>query len=151
MVVFNGHIIPNHGFVLLDNIGEGSEALLCLTDLPACCRPPYTDPMGRQALGNWYFPNGTRVVSGGKQWDFHRTRGRIVVLLHRRRGGATGIYRCSVPGQNKDLVTLYVGVYTANTGEYPQNMHFKQQHTGSSLITSREGSIKPHKVHSSPH
>ena len=104
--------------MLLDNIGEGSEALLCLTDLPACCRPPYTDPMGLRALGNWYFPNGTRVVSSGNQWDFHRTRGQIVVLLHRRRGGATGIYRCSVPGQNKDLVTLYVGVYTANTGEY---------------------------------
>ena len=146
MVVFNGQIIPNHGFVLLDNVGEGSEGLLCLTDLPACCRPPYTDPIGRPALGNWYFPNGTRVVSSGNQWDFHRTRGQIVVLLHRRRGGATGIYHCNVTGQNKDLITLYVGVYTANTGEFPRiytlnNWIFTYHIEGGY-------SIKPHKVHS---
>ena len=111
VVVLNGAIIPNHGFVLLDKIGESSESLLCLTDLPACCRPPFTDPMGPSALGNWYFPNGTRVPSSGRQWDFHRTRGQMVVLLQRRRGGATGIYRCNV---HEDL---HVGVYTASTGE----------------------------------
>ena len=27
---------PNHSFVLLDNIGQKTEALFCLTDLPAC-------------------------------------------------------------------------------------------------------------------
>ena len=115
----NGVTIPNHGFAVLDNIGEGDETLLCLTDLPACCRRPYTtDPMGPSALGNWYFPNGTRVVSSGLQWDFHRTRGWMVVLLHRRRSGVTGIYRCNVPDQNEEQLNLYVGVYTTNTGGY---------------------------------
>ena len=89
MVVFNGHIIPNHGFVLLDNIGEGSEALLCLTDLPACCRPPYTDPMGRQALGNWYFLMElelSTVVSSGTftepedEWLYSYTAGEVEQL-----------------------------------------------------------------------
>ena len=113
----NGVPIPNHGFAVLDNIGGGHESLFCLTDQPVCCRRPYTGPMG-PALGNWFFPNGTRVVSSGLQWDFHRTRGRMVVLLHRRRGGATGIYHCVVPDQNGEKLNLYVGVYTTNTGGY---------------------------------
>ena len=123
-LVMNGVPIPNHGFAVLDNIGEGDESLRCLTDLPACCRRPYTDPMGRSALGNWFFPNGTRVVSSGLWWDFHRTRGRMVVLLQRRRGGAVGIYRCNVPDQNGEKLNLYVGVYTTNTGGYSQETSF---------------------------
>ena len=121
----NGVAIPNHGFAVLDNIGEGDESLFCLTDLPACCRRPYTtDPM-MSVLGNWFFPNGTRVVSSGNQWDFHRTRGQMVVRLHRRRGGATGIYHCNVPDQNGEQLSRYVGVYTTNTGGYSQETSFK--------------------------
>ena len=39
------------------------------------------------AAGNWYFPNETRIPSTGDNWDFHRTRGLMAVLLQRRRGG----------------------------------------------------------------
>ena len=121
----NGVAIPNHGFAVLDNIGEGDESLRCLTDLPACCRRPYTtDPM-MSVLGNWYFPNGTRVPSSGNQWNFHRTRGQMVVRLHRRRGGATGIYHCNVLDQNGEQLSRYVGVYTTNTGGYSQETSFK--------------------------
>ena len=71
----------------LEDIGEGDDdALLCLTNLPACCRP---NNMGN-VLGNWFFPNGTRVPSG--KWDFYRTRGQMVVRMHRRRGGVEGIF-----------------------------------------------------------
>ena len=97
----------------LEDIGEGDDALLCITNLTACCRPPYA---GR-ALGNWFFPNGTRVVSSGNQWDFHRTRGQMVVLMHRRRGGEDGIYRCVIPVTTSIDHTVYIGVYTASTGE----------------------------------
>ena len=113
-----GAIIPNHGFVLLDNIGESIDSLLCLTDLPACCSPPYAE----SALGNWFFPNGTRVPSSGNRWNFHRTRGQMSVLLSRTRGGANGIYRCYVPSETKDH-QLYVGVYAANSGRYLQEMN----------------------------
>ena len=115
----NGAIIPNHGFVLLDNIGESRESLLCLTDLPACCRRDYTG--GRGHLGDWFFPNETMVPNMGDQWDFFRTRGQMVVLMHRRRSGVTGIYHCGVPNENEDPHRLYVGVYTADTGGYFQN------------------------------
>ena len=54
----------------------------------------------------------------GDWWEFYRTRGWMMVFMHRRRGGVTGVYHCEIPGQNGDILRLYVGVYTANTGEY---------------------------------
>ena len=97
----------------LGDIDEGDDALVCITNLTACCRPPYT---GR-ALGNWYFPNGTRMPSSGNQRDFHRTRGQMAVLMHRRRGGEDGIYHCVIPVTMSIDHTVYIGVYTASTGE----------------------------------
>ena len=103
---------------VMDNIGEGDESLICLTDQPACCRPSYYNNPIKKVRGNWFFPNGTRVVSTCFQWNFHRTRDWMAVFLHRIRGGATGIYRCNVPDQNEEQLNLYVGLYTTNTGGY---------------------------------
>ena len=101
----------------LEDIGEGDDALLCITNYTACCQRPYTSEMGPQALGNWFYPNGTRVQSSSIQWDFHRTRDRMVVSLHRRRGGAEGIYHCQIPDTMNVNQTIYIGVYSASTGE----------------------------------
>ena len=98
----------------LEDIGERDTVLLCVTDQTACCRPPYTDPIG---LDNWYFPNGTEVPSNGSQWDFYRTRGQIVVSMYRRRGGVTGIYRCVIVNPMNVTQSIYIGVYTESTGE----------------------------------
>ena len=100
----------------LENIGEGDDALLCITTLTACCRPPYTGEMGL-AIGNWFFPNGTRVPSSGSQLDFYRNRGQMVVGLYHRRGGVEGIYRCEIPDAVNVIQTIYIGVYSASTGE----------------------------------
>ena len=101
----------------LENIGESDPALLCLTNATDCCVPPHTGTMGG-VRGNWYFPNGTRVPSSGPNWDFYRTRDHMVVLLHRRRGGVDGVYRCEIPDAMKVTQTIYIGVYTASTGEW---------------------------------
>ena len=103
----------------LQDIGEHDHdhALLCVTDLRNCCRPPHTGKI--RALGSWYFPNGTRVPSSGIMWDFYRTRGPSVVRLRRRRGGENGIYRCVIPDTANVFQTIYIGVYTAITGEPP--------------------------------
>ena len=69
------------------------------------------------ALGNWFFPNGTRVPSLGVGWDFYRTRGQMVVRMKRRRGGVEGIYRCEIPDAMNVNQTIYIGVYSASTGE----------------------------------
>ena len=105
----------------LEDIGENdTAALLCVTNLTACCRKPYTGENGF-AIGNWFFPNGSRVpnehINQTTKWDFFRDREKMMVLLHRRRGGVNGIYRCEIPDSMKVNQTLYIGVYTANTGK----------------------------------
>ena len=106
----------------LDDIDEGDNALLCLTNLTACCRPPYTNAGNKgemgAAIGNWFFPNGTRVPSSGERWDFHRTRGHMRVLLQRRSGGVVGIYSCAIPDAMNVTQTIYIGVYSASNGEW---------------------------------
>ena len=96
----------------LDDIGEGDNALTCVTDRTACCRPPYTNSIELNATGNWFFPNGSRVPSSGLQWDFHRTRGQSTVSLQRRRGGEEGIYQCMIPDATGVDQTIYIGVYS---------------------------------------
>ena len=105
----------NNSIVTLEDIGEGYDALLCITNQTACCQPSYT---GGSALGNWFSPNGTRVPSPGNQWDFYRTRGQMVTSLHRRRGGVEGIYCCEIPVTMIVTQTIYIGVYSASTGEW---------------------------------
>ena len=107
----------NNSCVALEDIGQGSDdTLLCVTKLTACCRLPYTSKT-LSALGNWFFPNGTRVPSSNRGWDFYRTRGQMWVRLNRRRGGENGIYRCEIPDSMSVTQTIYIGVYTTNTGE----------------------------------
>ena len=101
----------------LEDIDEGYDALTCVTDQPACCRLPYTSVVGQAAVGNWYFPNGTRVHSSGVQLDFYRTRGQMFLRLQRRRGGEDGIYSCKIPDATHVTQSIYIGVYTASTGE----------------------------------
>ena len=111
-----GTTYRNNSIVFLEDIGEGDDALLCITNHTACCRRPYTGVNG-SVLGNWFFPNESRVPSSGDQWDFHRTRGQMVVRLHRRSGGEEGIYRCEIPDAMNVTQTIYIQVYSASTGE----------------------------------
>ena len=43
-----------------------------------------------------------------------------MVRLQRRRGGVNGIYHCEIPGAMNVNQSLYIGVYTNNTGESTQ-------------------------------
>ena len=118
VAVLNGRPYQNNSIVFLEDIGiNGDDALLCKTNKTTCCRPPYTGEMVH-ALGNWFFPNGTRVPSGGNQWDFYRTRGQMVVSMYLRRGGVEEIYRCEIPAAMNFTQTIYIGVYSANTSEW---------------------------------
>ena len=98
----------------LEDIGEGEkDALLCRTNLTACCRPPYVNG---SSIGDWYFPNGSRVPSSGNlNTTFYRTRGQMVVCLKRRGGGEEGIYCCEISDSVNVTQTIYIGVYSANT------------------------------------
>ena len=116
----NGTTYQNNSLVTLEDIGEGDDALLCVTDLTVCCRPRYTGPGYCGAyyfFGNWFFPNRTRIGSSSNQWDIYRTSGWMVKVLHRRRGGVDGIYHCVIPDKADVNQNIYIGVYSANTGE----------------------------------
>ena len=110
----NGTPYQNNSLVTLEDIGEGVDALFCITNQIACCRQSYT---GEMVFGNWFFPNGTRVPSHRYQWDFYRTRGQMVVQLHHRRGGEEGIYHCEIHDAMNVTQTIYIGVYTAGSGK----------------------------------
>ena len=96
----------------LEDIGEGNDALLCVTNLTACCGSPGNG----SAKGNWFFPNETRIPSLDSHWEFYRKRGNMTVVLNRRRGGVEGIYRCEIPDSMNVIQTIKIGVYN-NTGE----------------------------------
>ena len=119
----------NNSIVILEDIGEGDDALLCITNLTACYQPNVNDT-GKvvPASGNWYFPNGTRVPSNkvnctsGEEWEFYSNRGQMVVRMYRRRGGVEGIYCCVIPVAMNVIQTIYIGVYSASTGEWSCSM-----------------------------
>ena len=107
----------NNSLVNLEDIGEDENALLCVTDLTVCCCPPYTGEM-EPDIGNWFFPNGTRVPNGDDDitsallWDFYRTSSHSMILLNRRKGGVNGIYRCEIPDALGVTQTIYIETTT---------------------------------------
>ena len=112
----NGTVYQNNSCVALEDIGEGNDALFCITHFAGCCRPPYTGGYW-SALGNWFFPNGTSVPADYSLSDFYRTSGEMVVRLHRSRGGEEGIYHCVILDSTNVTQTIYIGVYAASSGE----------------------------------
>jgi len=116
----DGATYQNSSLVALEDIGEGDNALLCITNNTACCSRAQSP--GGVTLGDWYYPNGTGVantivVQPDLRWDFYRNRGQSVVRMHRRRDGVNGIYRCEIPDEMNVTQNIYIGVYNANTGE----------------------------------
>ena len=98
----------------LEDIGSSNEdSLLCKTNLTACCRKRDSST----PLGNWFFPNGTKVGDENNGLDFYRARGHMVVRLNRKRGGVEGIYRCEIPDSMNVIQTIYIGVYNTSNGE----------------------------------
>ena len=102
--------------MILEEIGEDENALKCLTNQPYCCRSPFVGD-AQLVRGRWLFPNETVVPSSDGGWDFHRTRGNMSVLLHRRRGGEEGVYRCDIPDELNMTQSIYITVYREGAGE----------------------------------
>ena len=76
-------IIPDYGYVVLNEIGNTDEtALLCHTNYP----PP---PNNVTSGGDWFAPNGKRVGGDNGPGDlgFVRNRGPHVVRLKRSTAG----------------------------------------------------------------
>ena len=116
VALLNGTTYQNNSIVTLGDIGEGDNALLCITNLTTCCRTSDTENVG--GLGNWYLPNGSRVPSVRNQWEFFRTRGEMVVLMHCRRGGEEGIYCCEIPDAMSSFFFMTITSAQVNRNSY---------------------------------
>ena len=75
--------------------------------------------MDNQQRGHWYFPSreelsyhNNYLVSGA---DVYRSRAHQVIVLHGRKRGMEGIYRCSIPFDTGESDDLYVGIYGSST------------------------------------
>ena len=96
------------------DIGTGSAALYCTSTNPGCCLS--TD--GSQ----WYFPDESQVQRTST--TYYRTRTIFSVFddgtvrLHRNsEATTTGVFHCDIPDASRNLQSIYVGIYTAITGE----------------------------------
>ena len=120
----------NNSVVTITDIGTGSAALICTTTFRVCCYsgpPPGT---------HWYFPNGSRI-DRFNTLPYYRTRtdgqrfrvGSLpggTVLLHRNpEGTTTGIFCCEILDATGAFQSIYVGIYTATTGE---SRYIEEQH-----------------------
>ena len=114
--LLNGVLYGNNSIVTLDEIGDESAALYCLTNEIDCCRSSDT-PQGVRAIGEWFFSNGSSVDNEGSGDDTYRGRGPSFVRLQRRNNAqTTGVFRCEVPDASGTNQQLYVGVYPVSSG-----------------------------------
>ena len=111
----SGSIIPNHGYVIISDIGSDGDdtALLCHTNHPADT-PGGND--GMHSGGQWFKPDMSEVFSE----RFRRNRGSMVVRLFRDTAGTDppveGIYYCEIEDDTDTLQIVFVGLYYANAG-----------------------------------
>ena len=110
----NNTTYQNNSLVTLEDIGStDKDSLNCGTNLTECCRGP-------PPLGNWVFPNGSKVPSENstsEQLDFYRRRGPMVVRMKHKSGGDSGIYGCEIPDVKNVTQTIYIGIYAESSGE----------------------------------
>ncbi len=104
--VLNNQTIASGGDVIITDIGEGADALICMTDLTDCCSPSETK------RGEWRFPDGTLVGNNNAGGDLYRTRGTQQVLLHRRNNalGPLGSYCCEVDAVNDPDARICINI-----------------------------------------
>ena len=111
----------NNSVVTITDIGTGTAALICTTTLRGCC---YSGNPGT----HWYFPNGSQVDrfntlpyfrsrTDGQAFPVCCSPGGTVLLHHNPEGTTTGIFRCEILDASGAFQSIYVGIYTATTGE----------------------------------
>ena len=128
-VVFMGEILPNHAYVNLSLVGNGSDSVQCHTDLSTCCT-------GVQGIhrGDWFTPGSEMRVPflSESSSDIYEVRGQQRVNLRRRNNAdmPSGIYHCLIPTNavhdGIDITvreSVYVGLYA--TGGNPNTHQHK--------------------------
>ena len=118
-----GETYPNHGLVLINEIGEtdrvdldSNNGLNCISDLNTCCSS------GESLRGDFDFPDGSTVPTlGSIRNGYYRNRAADRIILNRQADGtAQGIFRCRIRTQTSqsEYEELHIGVYDESSGEY---------------------------------
>ena len=86
----------------ISDIGEGDDALLCVTNNTNCCRNPD---------GEFYYPDGTTIGFSSTN-SIYRNRGEGEVRLNRRNGATSplGRYRCDIPDASGTTRSVYINI-----------------------------------------
>ena len=103
--ILHKQIYLNNSVVAINDIGEGDDALLCVTDKPDCC------DIQDNKMGEFYYPDNTAVGYSNTN-SLSRNRGTKVVRLNRRNNvlSPTGIYRCEVPDSTGTNRNIYINI-----------------------------------------
>ena len=107
----------NNTMVVVDDIGEGDNALFCITDNSACCRST--------SQGEFRFPNGSLVPTANAQQDFYRNRGSQFIRLNRRNGASSplGKYSCDIPNASGVSQRIFLKVGKPFSGPFKMPSH----------------------------
>ena len=100
--MLGGKTYLNNTIVLMSDIGEDNNALLCMTDKSDCCSNP---------IGEFYYPNNS-AVGYSQENLLYRNRGPQVVRLNRRNNdlSPTGVYRCQIPDSSGSMQSIYINI-----------------------------------------
>ena len=115
--------------MFLSDIGEGSNALFCLTDTTQCCTTEAGD-----ARGSWQYPNSSFITPDDANC-FYAIRSYSSIHLNRRSDAVapTGIFICRLPDEETGSgMNLYIGVYD-DAGEGVLRIHCLQSHFVSTI------------------
>ena len=122
----NDVIIPNHGYVVISDIGSSDDdsvgtALICHTNRIANYSVTTSIGTRYHSGGNWFAPDRTRVGDLGTDDvpGFERDRRPMMVRLHRKTATdppSEGIYYCVVEDDTFTDQTVYVGLYNSGGG-----------------------------------
>ena len=110
----NDDIIPNHGYVMISDIGSTDDTtLICHTN-----RPALGSSNRPNSGGNWFAPDGTRVDDTAVP-GFRRNRAPMIVRLYRNTATdppSEGIYQCLIEDNTFTMQAIYVGLYNSGRG-----------------------------------
>ena len=102
-----GITYPNNTIVLLEDIGEGDNALLCVSNNTDCCGVPSS------FRGEFFYPNGTVVPTQSADHSFYRNRGPGFIRLNQRANAVNpllGRYRCEILNDVGVIQRLFINI-----------------------------------------
>ena len=96
----------NNTAVKMEDIGEGKNALLCVSNNTHCC------VRSSSFRGEFYYPNGVMVPTNNKGHAVYRNREANFIRLNRRAiiPSALGKYRCDILDDAGVVQTLYINI-----------------------------------------